>query len=524
MPPAEKNYSESLKQYLKNNLNSIIIKKRRHETEGRIMKNSRKNISPFFLMERYMRVTAILWTLIIAASLIWSIVRIQKETLEGARIQAHISYVKDIVYRRWNAGHGGVYAPISEKTPPNPYLSGIPERDVTTPSGKRLTLINPAYMTRQVYGIMADEYDVHGHITSLNPIRSENAADPWETEALHTFERGKEEVSAISRINGKEYFRLMHPFVTEKGCLRCHAKQGYREGDIRGGISVSVAMEPLLSMERRNILTFSVAHGLFWVAGLAGISMSMKRIRKSEQERLRAEGELRKTSDDLARSNAELKQFAYVASHDLQEPLRVIAGFVKLLEKRYKGKLDPDADSFIKHTVDGVKRMQSLIQDLLEYSQVGVKKREYKRADSAFIVQQVMFNLKSAIEESHALITYDNLPVVMADDTQMVRLFQNLIGNAIKFRGSEAPNIHISAEKKENEWLFSVSDNGIGIDPEHVKKIFVIFQRLQKMDKYPGTGIGLAICKKIIEHHGGRIWVESEPGKGATFYFTLPVA
>ena len=267
----------------------------------------------------------------------------------------------------------------------------------------------------------------------------------------------------------------MHSFVTENGCLRCHAQQGYRVGDVRGGISVSVPMEPLLSMERRNILTFSVAHGLFWIAGLAGISMSMQRIRKSEKERLQAEGELRKTSDDLARSNAELKQFAYVASHDLQEPLRVIAGFVKLLEKRYKGRLDPDADGFITHTVDGVKRMQALIQDLLEYSQVGTKKREYKHTDSAFIVQQAMLNLKSAIEESHALITYDNLPVVMADDTQMVRLFQNLIGNAIKFRGSEAPNIHISAEKKENEWVFSVSDNGIGINPEHAKKIFVIF-------------------------------------------------
>jgi signal transduction histidine kinase len=488
------------------------------------MKDYKKSISPFFLMERYMRAAAILWTLIIAASLIWSIVRIQRETLEGARIQAHISYIKDIVYRRWNAGHGGVYAPVSEETQPNPYLAGIPERDITTPSGKHLTLINPAYMTRQVYGMMAEEYNVHGHITSLNPIRAENAPDPWEAEALRAFERGQKEVSAISTINEQKHFRLMHSFVTEKGCLRCHAKQGYREGDIRGGISVSVAMEPLLSMERRNILTFSAAHGLFWIAGLVGISMSMQRIRKSEQERLRAERELRKTSDDLTRSNAELKQFAYVASHDLQEPLRVIAGFVKLLEKRYKGRLDPDADGFITHTVDGVKRMQALIHDLLEYSQVDAKKREFKHADSAVIVQQAVHNLKAAIEESHPRITYEDLPVVMGDDTQLVRLFQNLIGNAIKFRGSEAPDIHIAAGKKEHEWVFSVSDNGIGIDPGHAKKIFVIFQRLQKIDRYPGTGIGLAICKKIVEHHGGRIWVESEPGKGATFYFTLPSA
>ena len=159
------------------------------------MKDYKKNISPFFLMERYMRVAAILWTLIIAASLSWSIVRIQKETLEGARIQAHISYVKDIVYRRWNAGHGGVYVPVSEETPPNPYLAEMPERDVTTQSGKHLTLINPAYMTRQVYGMMAEEYNVYGHITSLNPIRAENAADPWEAEALRAFEQGQKEVN-----------------------------------------------------------------------------------------------------------------------------------------------------------------------------------------------------------------------------------------------------------------------------------------------------------------------------------------
>jgi chemotaxis family two-component system sensor kinase Cph1 len=171
-----------------------------------------------------------------------------------------------------------------------------------------------------------------------------------------------------------------------------------------------------------------------------------------------------------------------------------------------------------------VKRMQALIRDLLEYSQVGAKKKKYSLTDSALIVKQAMFNLKSSIEESHAVVRCDNLPVVMADDTQMVRLFQNLIGNAIKFRGSEAPDIHIAAGKKEHEWLFSVSDNGIGIDPEHAEKIFVIFQRLQKMDTYPGTGIGLAICRKIVEHHGGRIWVESDPGKGATFYFTLPAA
>jgi light-regulated signal transduction histidine kinase (bacteriophytochrome) len=233
--------------------------------------------------------------------------------------------------------------------------------------------------------------------------------------------------------------------------------------------------------------------------------------------------ELEKTVAELKRSNAELEQFAYVASHDLQEPLRMVASYTQLLAKRYHGKLDADADEFIGYAVDGATRMQRLIKDLLAYSRVTTQGQVFERVDSKVLLKEVLSNLRLAVEESRAVVTHGALPMVMADGVQLGQLLQNLIGNAIKFRSEEVPWVHVSAERRTNEWLFSVRDNGIGIDPQYAERIFIIFQRLHNREEYPGTGIGLAMCKKIVERHGGRIWMKSQLGKGATFYFTLPV-
>ena len=239
---------------------------------------------------------------------------------------------------------------------------------------------------------------------------------------------------------------------------------------------------------------------------------------------LRKADELALLASDLQRSNAELKRFAYVASHDLQEPLNHVSNYVQLLEMRYGDRLDEDAKDFIGFAVEGVSLMQTLIDDVLAYSKVDSQVSQFELTEVKVSLKQALTHLQKRIRESKArIIIQDSLPTIMADKTQLMQLFQNLIGNAIKFRSTAAPEIEIKAERQEDEWLFSVKDNAIGIDPQFSDRIFVIFQRLHTRDEYPGTGMGLAICKKIIECHRGRIWVESELGKGSTFYFTIPV-
>jgi two-component system, chemotaxis family, sensor kinase Cph1 len=601
----------------------------------------------------------IAWTAFVIFFLALTIYDHHRAILKEAAIEARTQLEVDLEFRNLISRLGGVYASV-DNVSPNPYLK-VPKRDITTKYGDKLTLLNPAYMTRLIFETMGEKSSLPfiNKITGLKYLNPVNAPDEWEKKALLAFAKGSKEASEITSIDEKPYLRLMRPFVTEQSCLKCHASQGYKEGDIRGGISIAVPLVQYSELETQTRNIMIITYVLLWLFGSLGLvvfstyrrkqerriiesewkfrtvsessndwefwlsetrelvymSPSSKHItgyspgeflsnpdliasiihpedrdiyihhidnyqkedreemvfriitkdgnirwlahicaplymenkfsgrrvsnrditeRKKTEEELREyrehleemvaqrTAELEKMANELKRSNADLEQFAYAASHDLQEPLHVIRGFMGLIQKRYRDNLDEKGHEFIRVTMDGAKRMQELIRDLLGYSRVGTKTKEFRPTECAMVLDKALFNLKVAIEESGAEVTCGGLPTVMADAVQLGSLFQNLIGNAIKFHGAEPPKVHISAEKRDGEWLFSVRDNGIGIDPKFSERIFSVFQRLHTTAEYPGTGIGLAICRKIVERHGGRIWIESEPGKGTTFYFTIP--
>jgi PAS domain S-box-containing protein len=325
--------------------------------------------------------------------------------------------------------------------------------------------------------------------------------------------------AATTKITGVSRNRLIGSDFSDYFTEPEKAQQVYRRVFAEG-----VVHDYPLAMRSTTGVVTDVLYNASVFRNEAGLVEGVFAAARDVTARKQAEKELAWRAEELARSNADLQQFAYVASHDLQEPLRMVASYTQLLGKRYRGKLDADADDFIAFAVDGAHRMQVLINDLLAYSRVGSRGREFGSTNSESVLEAAQVNLMAAIEEAHAVISHDPLPTIPVDATQLSQVFQNLIGNALKFHGPEPPRIHVSVQQEAGEWRFSVRDNGIGIEPHDADRIFVIFQRLHAGQEYPGTGIGLAITKKIVERHGGRIWVVSEPGKGSTFTFTIPMA
>ncbi|MCU7905256.1 MAG: DUF3365 domain-containing protein [Candidatus Thiodiazotropha sp. (ex Epidulcina cf. delphinae)] len=455
------------------------------------------------------------WSLLLAGLLSWDFISIQSNTEELALKEARANFNKDQAFRHWAAGHGGVYVPTTESTPPNPHLAHIPERDIRTPSGKALTLMNPAYIVRQFNEEYAEWFGVQGHITSTRVLRPGNEPDPWERLALESFERGEKEVVAFSEIGGEPYLRLMQPMITKKRCLKCHGFQGYQVGDVRGGVSVSVPLAAYQEQRKRTMLRDGLSFGVVWLLGSVGMLVAGRRLERDEMQRREAERLLRRANEDL-------DQYAQVASHQLQEPLRLIASYTQLLRQRYQHRLGQDADDYIRYAVGGTVRMQQLIEDLLHYSRLGSEPPRLLPTDSRLVADQVRDGLEGEIGEKGAEVELGPMPIVPIESQHLAILIRHLLENALKFHAEQPPKIRIECRREKDAFHFTVTDNGIGIDPAHHQRIFKLFGQLRREEEFPGTGIGLAHCKKLVELYGGRIWLESSLGAGAVFHFTLP--
>ena len=476
------------------------------------------------------------WTAVVLAALAWGWHQSRETSEQLALSSARLSFDKDMVYRRWAAEHGGVYVPATAATPPNPYLSHLPERDLTTPSGRRLTLLNPAYMTRQVHELGRAQYGHRGHITSLKPLRPANAPDPWEREALEAFASGSREVVALTDLDGQPFLRVMRPMVTEPGCLKCHAHQGYEVGDIRGGISVSAPMSPYLDQLASQRSRFALRYGALWFAGLLGIWGLTTRLRDAwaatDAARRRAAQE-EEDAAAYARQQQKLEAIGTLASgaaHEINNPINVIMNFGQLVLDEEES--TPTVREYAAHIVREAERVASIVRALSAFAR-GDQQAAAPISPGA-LVGTVVSLVRSTFRHDGITIETriaDDLPLVPCHSQQIQQVIMNLLANARDALNERYPegsdDKRITAEVSGLEldgqaWVRTViADQGGGIPPAVAGRVFEPF--FTTKPKHKGTGLGLSVSYGLVRNHGGRLSFESEPGQGTRFCLELPV-
>jgi len=502
--------------------------------------NLKKAVNAFRTKMTGFAVMTFLWVALISLSMVWNVLDFKHETLSNATAAARANLNKDLTFRRWATSHGGVYVPLTGHTPANPLLN-LPNREVVLPDGRVYTLMNPAYILRQIYEDYIEEFGIESHITSLKTINPNNKPAQWEVEALKSFERGEKEYLEVAQIDGKPWLRLMRPLITEPGCLKCHAFQGYKVGDIRGGISNTVSLASFQAHESEHMLELALTHLMIWLTGFLGLVVWNLRNRKLLQERQKAEDDLKlshtqigllnealearvkKRTRELEEVNQELEAFSYSVSHDLRTPLRAIDGFSQIVLDKYGDKLDDEGRRLLNVVRTNTIRMSTLIDDILHFSRTGRAEMSFYEVNIRGVIEDILERLKPEPGKVPVEFKIKPLPDVACDRALIQQVFENLILNAIKFSSKEKkPQVEIGGQVQGLVNMYYVKDNGVGFDMAYVNKLFGVFQRLHKVEEFEGTGIGLAIVKRIINRHGGQVWAESQPGKGATFYFNLP--
>lgn len=496
------------------------------------------------------------WTVVIFGIAFWSYNNIYDETVRLALREAYKGYEKDVMFRSWATMHGGVYVPVSDKTQPNLYLSQTKERDVLTPSGRKLTLMNPAYITRQVHELSYNQIGIRGHITSLRPIRLANSPDAWEVTALKSFERGSKEHYGFDLIKNQKYFRYMAPLVTEKGCLKCHATQGYNVGDIRGGISSTVPWANYQKSINSQLNMILLGYGIIWIIGFVGISIvknrfiiyitrrdlyeeemkdlngelleSKKKIEDALVERNKYIDELMQLNKKLEKISSEKDKFFSIIAHDLKNPFSGFIGLTEMMADESQIFSKEQMINMSKDINSSANNLFQLLQNLLEWSQMQRGAVKYEPGNTN-LLNAVLHNiefLKHHIEHKQLHIRMNIEPhmEVYADQHMINSILRNLLGNAIKFTNHTGA-ISISAVEVENDFIrIAIQDTGIGMPESIFNNLFKLEAKIGRTgtDGEKSSGLGLLLCKEFVEAHGGKIWAESEDGIGTIFYLTLP--